>query len=133
MNSLEQWRRVRHTGIRIGIILIVLAIAPACWGYAHGADGLGDLQVRLLRGGQPVANAAYTLEGGPWDVGQQGMIEGATDPDGMIIKRGIAIGPWRLTAPCLLVSVEVGEVSGQALREIDSTCMVYVAGVRNGN
>lgn len=129
MNNLEQWRNTRRTGIRIGIILIVLAIALACWGYAHGADGLGDLQVRLLRGGVPVANAAYTLEGGAWDAGQQGMIQGTTDSDGMIIKRGIAVGPWRLTAPCLLASVEVGEVSGQALREIDSTCVVYVVGV----
>lgn len=129
MSNLEQWRHERRTGIRIGIIFIALALALGCYAYAHSADGLGDLQVRLLRGGVPVANAAYTLEGGPWDVGQQGMIEGTTDPDGMIIKRGIAIGLWQLSAPCLLAEVEVGEVGGQELREVDSVCVVYVAGV----
>lgn len=131
MNSLEQWRSVRRTGIRIGIIFIVLALALGCYAYAHATDGLGDLQVRLLRGGVPVANAAYTLDGLPDDGGMaKGLLTGATDPDGMIIKRGIATGTWRLTAPCPLANVEVGEVSGQALREIDSACMVYVSEVR---
>lgn len=130
MSNLEQWRSVRRTGIRIGIMFIALALALGCYAYAHATDGLGDLQVRLLRGGVPVANAAYTLDGLPDDGGMaKGLLTGATDPDGMIIKRGIAIGLWQLTAPCLLVSVEVGEVGGQALREIDSTCVVYVVGV----
>lgn len=127
MNSLEQWRNTRRAGIRIGIIFIVLALALSCWSYAHSAD----LQIQILVSGKPAPNQEYTLDGDPVSVPARALLHGITDSDGMIHATGIATGTWTLYTGCLVESVEVGEVTGQVIQQVDAGCKAYLTGVRS--
>lgn len=126
MSNFEQYRNTRRTGIRIGIIFIVLALALGCWSYAHAAD----LQIQILVSGQPASNQEYTLDGDPVSVPARALLHGITDSDGMIHATGISTGTWMLYTGCLVESVEVGEVTGQVIQQADAGCKVYVTEVR---
>lgn len=122
MSNLEQWRRARRTGIRIGIIFIVLALALGCWSYAHSAD----LQIQILVSGKPASNQEYTLDGDPVSVPARALLHGITDSDGMIHATGISTGTWTLYTGCLVESVEVGDVTGQVIQQADAGCKVWL-------
>lgn len=121
MNSFEQYRNRRHALLRISILFVTLAIALAWWSYAHAAD----LQIQILVGGKPASNVAYTLDWGGVSVPARALLHGYTDNAGMIHATGIATGTWMLYTGCLVHPVEVGEVTGQALMQMDGSCAIY--------
>lgn len=124
MNS-EQLRHQRYTLLRIGILFIVLALALACYGYAHATSlENASIHVQAMRLGQPLASAEYQL------LSDNGLIAGHTDADGMVVVRGINAGMWTLAIGCAAVNVEAAEVHGQVIQQVDASCMVWLPGMR---
>lgn len=127
INPQARHRPARLLAVAIAALLLALLFAALVYDQAHAAD----LQIQLLVGGKPAVGVDYTLDGDPVRVPARALLHGTTDADGVISVTGIATGTWTLYTGCLKLPVEVGEVSGQAVREVDSTCVVYVAGVRS--
>lgn len=115
----------RLLAVAIAVLLLALLFAAPVYDQAHAAD----LQIQLVINGKPAANIDYTLDGDPVSVPVRALLHGTTDADGRISATGIATGTWTLITACLVQSVYVDEVQGQALMQADGSCVVWLTGM----
>ncbi len=112
----------RLLALFIAAFLLSLLFAALLYGSLHAAD----LSMQILISGQPASHAEYTLDGDAVSVPGRALLHGFADEAGMIHVSGIATGTWTLYTGCLAQSVEVGEVQGQVIQQVDAACVVWL-------